>query len=65
MVSSYVGASTNSAAGVILAEGSWVSIGLAFAALCASSVGDIDFQLTLSVTYDEVLVANSILLDIS
>ena len=38
---------------------------MAFAALCASSVGDIDFQLTLSVIYDEVLPADSILLDIT
>ena len=65
VVSGFVGAGTNGGAGVILAERSWVSIGLAFAALCASSVGDIDFQLTLSVTYDDVLAANSILLDIT
>jgi len=34
-----MGAGTNGAVGVILTEGSWVSIVLAFAALCASSIG--------------------------
>ena len=65
MIAGVVGASTNGTAGVVLAEGSRVSIGLAVVALCAPSVCDVVIQLAFSFADNEILTPNASLFDVA
>jgi len=63
--SSSVGASRDSTARVVPAEGSRVPIGLTVAALCTASIWDVVIQLAFPVTNDKSLSTDGILLDIT
>ena len=65
MIVGVVGASTNGTAGVVLAEGSRVSIGLGVVALGAPSVCDVVIQLAFSVADNEILTPNASLFDVT
>jgi len=65
MLSSMVGASTDSTAGVVSTEGGGVSLRLAVVALGAPAVCGIVIQLTFSVADNEILATNASLFDIA
>jgi len=62
---SVVGTGANSTANVIPTEGSRVFVGLAIVALGAPPIWDVLVQLAFPIAYDQVLMANHTLLDIT
>jgi len=60
-----VGVCTDHTAGIVPAQSCWVAVGLALEVLSVSSVRNIIIQLALTVTDNEVLIANADFLDIA
>jgi hypothetical protein len=65
MLLGLMGVCTDSTAGAVSAQGSWMTIGLTFAALGTPSVRNVVIQLTLAVADYQVLTANLGLLDVA